>query len=176
MQAISVGGAAPLVRVTFPRTEPWILMKAFSDLGAVGVIVPLINTRAEAERAGRRVPLSAGRSCAVSAGYETLEAESRAPACRTGHGTRAPRFVMIETLCTGRTENIDEIAQYPGLDGVFIGPHADPRRRPRDPARRTSIRMPWRGLSPVAAPTISCVACICPIGARAREAAENGFG
>jgi 4-hydroxy-2-oxoheptanedioate aldolase len=113
IQAISLGGAAPFVRVT--ANEPWIIMKAL-DLGAFGVIVPLVNNRAEAERAvaAARYPPSGMRS------FGPL---MNAPEIGTHAGPASGRvlcFVMVETL--EGYENIEPIAQTPGLDGVFIGP------------------------------------------------------
>jgi 4-hydroxy-2-oxoheptanedioate aldolase len=113
VQSISVGGAFPLVRVT--ANEPWIIMKAL-DIGAAGVIVPLVNNRAEAERAVEAsfYPPIGGRSFgpvrnAPSIGVEPDEANQRV-AC----------FVMVETR--QGFEDIDAICATPGLTGVFIGP------------------------------------------------------
>jgi 4-hydroxy-2-oxoheptanedioate aldolase len=113
IQAISVGGAAPLIRIT--ANEQWIVMKAL-DLGVAGVIVPLVNNRAEAESAvaACRYPPAGVRS------YGPLRS---APAIGTDAafaGDRVLCFVMVETR--DGYENIEAIAQTPGLDGVFIGP------------------------------------------------------
>ena len=48
LRAISTTDAVPIVRV--PWNEPGIIMKSL-DAGAYGVIVPMVNTRAEAEAA-----------------------------------------------------------------------------------------------------------------------------
>ena len=48
IQAILLGGSSPIVRV--PRNEPGIIGKSF-DAGAHGVIIPMVNTVAEAEEA-----------------------------------------------------------------------------------------------------------------------------
>lgn len=113
IQSISVGGAFPMVRVT--ANEPWIVMKAL-DMGAAGVIVPLVNNRAEAERAveASLYPPEGRRSFgpvrnAPSIGVDPEEANRRV-AC----------FVMIETR--EGFEDLDAICQTPGLTGVFIGP------------------------------------------------------
>ena len=113
IQSVSVGGAFPMIRVT--ANEPWIIMKAL-DIGAAGVIVPLVNNRAEAERAVEAsfYPPIGGRSFgpvrnAPSIGVEPDEANERV-AC----------FVMIETR--QGYEDIDAICATPGLTGVFIGP------------------------------------------------------
>ena len=113
IQSISVGGAFPMVRVT--ANEPWIIMKAL-DMGAAGVIVPLVNNRAEAEQAveASMYPPKGRRSFgpvrnAPSIGVEPDDANERV-AC----------FVMIETR--EGLEDLDSICATPGLTGVFIGP------------------------------------------------------
>ena len=47
-QAAQAGGAVPLARLAW--NEPWLIMRAL-DLGAAGVILPLIDNAAEAARA-----------------------------------------------------------------------------------------------------------------------------
>ena len=73
LPAISTTDATPLVRV--PWNEPYEIMKAL-DAGAYGVIVPMVNNRAEAEQAvapaAIRRPASApsarcARRCAAAA-------------------------------------------------------------------------------------------------------------
>ena len=61
LQAISTTATVPVVRV--PWLEPGILMKSL-DAGAYGVICPLVNTRADAERlvAATSYPPRGGRS------------------------------------------------------------------------------------------------------------------
>ncbi len=61
LQAISLSGIPPLVRV--PANEPWLVMRAL-DLGAAGVIVPLVSSPEEAEQAARacRYPPEGSRS------------------------------------------------------------------------------------------------------------------
>lgn len=113
VQAISTNGTAPLVRVPF--NEGWLIQKAL-DVGAFGVIVPLINNPSEAATAalacryaphGRR-SFSPIRSAAV-VGPEPLRSNDEV-LC----------IVMIETR--EAVQNIDEICAVPGVDGLFIGP------------------------------------------------------
>ncbi len=113
IQSASVGGAFPMIRVT--ANEPWIIMKAL-DMGATGVIVPLVNSRAEAELAveASYYPPKGRRSFgpvrnAPSIGVDPDAANERV-AC----------FVMIETR--EGYEDLDAICATPGLTGVFIGP------------------------------------------------------
>jgi 4-hydroxy-2-oxoheptanedioate aldolase len=113
-QASQAAGAAPMARLAW--NEPWLIMRAL-DLGAVGVILPLIDTAADAARAVEacRYPPHGRRSYGPvraemvvgSAGLDDLNAGAMC-------------FAMIETR--DGLENLDEIAATPGLDGLYIGP------------------------------------------------------
>jgi 4-hydroxy-2-oxoheptanedioate aldolase len=114
LQAIGLGGAAPLVRVA--TNEPWQIGKAL-DQGALGVMVPLVETADEAARAvaACRYPPDGIRSFGPSraAGViGSLEPEVL--------GGEVVCFVMVETR--RGLENVEAIAQVPGLDGIYIGP------------------------------------------------------
>jgi 4-hydroxy-2-oxoheptanedioate aldolase len=114
LQAISTTETVPIVRV--PWNEPGIIMKSL-DAGAYGVIVPMVNSRAEAEAAvgacryapqgyrsygpGRAV-LYAGRDYAANANETVL--------C----------ICMIETR--EAIERADDIVSTPGLDAIYVGP------------------------------------------------------
>jgi 4-hydroxy-2-oxoheptanedioate aldolase len=103
LQAIQVGGAAPLVRVA--RNDPWVIGHAL-DLGALGVIVPMVDDAAQAARAvaACRYAPEGERS------FGALRAVGSEPLCLT----------MVETRAG--LEHVEEIARTPGLDGIYIGP------------------------------------------------------
>jgi 4-hydroxy-2-oxoheptanedioate aldolase len=113
-QATQAAGAAPLARLAW--NEPWLIMRAL-DLGAAGVILPLIDNAEEAAKAVEscRYPPVGKRS------YGPIRAElvmgSNTP---DELGGDALCFAMIETR--EGIENLDEIAATPGLDGLYIGP------------------------------------------------------
>lgn len=104
LAAIEMSGAAPLVRVG--RNEPWPIGRAL-DLGAHGVIVPLVNDADEAAAAvaACRYAPAGVRSWGVVRGEP-----DPAPVC----------LVMIETRSA--LDNLDSIVRTPGLDGVYVGP------------------------------------------------------
>jgi 4-hydroxy-2-oxoheptanedioate aldolase len=113
-QATQAGGGAPLARLAW--NEPWLIMRAL-DLGAVGVILPLIDNAAEARRAVEscRYPPHGKRS------YGPIRAELVAGSTSMDElGGGALCFAMIETR--DGLENLEEIAATPGLDGLYIGP------------------------------------------------------
>ena len=114
LQAIEAGGSTPITRVL--SNDPYGIMKSL-DAGARGVIVPLVNSADDAERAlaACRYPPRGMRSYGpIRAGgvmgtgdSETLE-------------EGALCFVMVETR--EALERVDEIAATPGLDGIYVGP------------------------------------------------------
>ncbi len=107
-------GLVPFTRV--PANETWMISKAL-DAGAQGIIVPLVNTRAEAAAAvaACRYPPKGVRSygpirSSVISAVRDMETLGDSVLC----------FIMVETR--EALENIDEIASTPGLDGIYIGP------------------------------------------------------
>ena len=115
LTAISTTDAIPIVRV--PWNEPFEIMKVL-DAGAYGVIVPLVNSREEAQRAvaACRYPPDGIRSYGPN--RATLYAGSNYPA---EANQEIACIVMIETA--EALENLEEIVSTPGVDAVYIGPN-----------------------------------------------------
>ncbi len=114
MQAAATRNVTPLVRV--PWNEPWIMMKVL-DAGAYGVIVPLVNNRAEAERAvaACKYPPNGMRSFGpVRAGMYG------GPDYAQHANDEIAVIVMIETA--EGLANLEEIVTTPGVDCAYIGP------------------------------------------------------
>jgi len=109
LQAISAGGVPSLVRV--PWNEPGAIMKAL-DAGAGGVIVPMVNSAAEAQAAvaAMRYPPEGMRSMGPVRARD-VDANWRRPLC----------IVMIETVPA--VEQADRILGVSGIDAVFVGPN-----------------------------------------------------
>ncbi len=105
--------ALGMVRV--PWTDAATLMKAL-DMGAEGVIVPLINTAEEAKTAVSAClyPPSGIRS------YGPTRAAHVFPDYATKANDNVVIFAMIETA--EGLANLESICQTPGLTGIFIGP------------------------------------------------------
>jgi 4-hydroxy-2-oxoheptanedioate aldolase len=115
---IAGAGKIPLVRVPWNTAEN---IKRVLDTGAFGIVVPMVNTRAEAEAAvaaaryqppGRR---SIGGQL-PAANFETDSATYRAKA-----DEEILVVVMLETA--EAVKNADEILSVPGIDAFFIGPN-----------------------------------------------------
>jgi 4-hydroxy-2-oxoheptanedioate aldolase len=114
MQAISTTDVVPLVRV--PWNEPSIIMKVL-DAGAWGVVVPLVNSRADAEAAvaACRYPPLGIRS------FGPTRATLYAGADYAGRANdEVLCIVMIETRQA--LENLDDIMSVSGVDACYIGP------------------------------------------------------
>ncbi len=171
LQAIEAGGAVPITRVL--SGDPYGIMKSL-DAGARGVIVPLVNSAADAERS-----VSACR-------YPPRGIRSYGPTRVSGViGSEDPEVLDAEALCLVMVETrealerVDEIAATPGLDGIYIGPtdlalslglpptleiredeHAGAIERVRDACARNGIAAGIHS----------------PSGEWARRHAEDGFG
>ncbi|MEX2374750.1 MAG: aldolase/citrate lyase family protein [Dehalococcoidia bacterium] len=113
LQAVEAGGAVPIVRVA-GNEAPRIM--AALDAGAMGVVVPMVNTASEARQAVEacRYPPRGKRSFGPvrarllfgSNDPETLEDV----AC----------IVMVETA--EGLENVEEIAAVEGVSAIYVGP------------------------------------------------------
>ena len=118
IMAAQLAGVTPLVRV--PWNDP-VLMKPVLDAGAEGVIVPLIRTPADAQRAvaacryppdgvrgyGPRRPSNYGRR----GGPDFCRAANQ-------HVMVIPQIEHIDAV-----RSLDDIIQTPGIEAVMIGPN-----------------------------------------------------
>jgi 4-hydroxy-2-oxoheptanedioate aldolase len=112
LQAVGRSATTPLVRVAGNETH---LIGQALDAGAQGVVIPMVNTKAEAERAAtacRHFP-DGSRSWGPLRSRLFLGTD-------VAHINREVMcLVMIET--EEGIANADEICSVPGVDGVFIG-------------------------------------------------------
>ena len=133
--AIAETGAIPLCRVPWNTAEN---IKRVLDCGAAGIVVPMVNTRAEAEAAvvAAKYP---------PAGLRSVGGSLHAANFRTDPATYYARandeiLVVIQAESPQAVENADDILSVPGVDAVFIGPndllaqmHKTPRMETDDP-------------------------------------------
>jgi len=113
IQAILLGGSRPIVRV--PWNEPGVIGKML-DAGAIGVVVPMVNTAREAQavvRACRYPPLGERSFGPVMAGMRTPDYAVEA-------NERVAVIPMIETA--EALSNLDDILAVQGLDAIYVGP------------------------------------------------------
>ena len=92
MRVISATGTIPIARV--PWNDP-VEVKRVLDGGAHGVIIPWVNSAAEAERA--------------------------VAACRSPRRADDEILCIVQIETIGAVERIDEILSVPGVDATFIG-------------------------------------------------------
>lgn len=115
--AIEQRGSVPLVRLAW--NDP-IQAKAVLDSGAAGVLVPMVNTKADAELAVKMTK------------YPPLGYRGIGLARAQGYGEDFKEYVscanddtllMVIIEHKDAVENIEEILSVPGIDGTFIGPY-----------------------------------------------------
>jgi len=115
IQAIGSSDAVPIVRL--PRNSPEYISYVL-DAGAYGVIVPMVNTREEAEAAGRACRY-APRGCRSIAGNRPTLSEPLGEYVKRANDD-VICLVMVETMQA--LENVEAIAQAAEIDGLYIGP------------------------------------------------------
>src|SRR5262249_44077578 len=114
LQAISQTDTVPVVRV--PWNDPATIMKAL-DLGAYGIIVPLINTAEDAAKA------------VAACRYPPVGMRSSGPVRAVHYGgadylAKANDEIVVMAMIETKEglANLDAICATKGLDAVYIGP------------------------------------------------------
>ena len=114
LQALSASDSTPMARV--PWLEPGIIMKLL-DAGALGIICPMVNTPADAERFVRYANYA-------PVGTRSFGPTRAMPTYGADYVSRANDVVvtlaMVETV--EALENVEAIAGTPGLTGIYVGP------------------------------------------------------
>lgn len=119
IRAAEAGGMSVIVRV--PGNLPHIIQR-FLDIGAVGIQVPHVDTAEDAKFGvdALRYPPEGDRGLATITRAANYGATITPDAYMTLANKENAYFATIETAKS--VENIDAIAQVPGLDGLCIGP------------------------------------------------------
>jgi 4-hydroxy-2-oxoheptanedioate aldolase len=115
---VSASGSAPLARVPWNTGEN---IKRVLDTGAWGIVVPMVNSRAEAEAA-----VAAARY--APSGNRSIGGQLHAVNFETDPATyyRRANDEILVVLMAEHVKAIaaaDEILSVPGIDVVFIGPN-----------------------------------------------------
>src|SRR6185503_16469820 len=115
---IAANGCVPLARVPSNSVEN---IKRVLDTGAWGIVVPMVNSRAEAEavvKAARYRPLGE-RSIGGS-----LHAANFATDASTYYAKANDEIlVIVMAEHVEAVANIESILSVPGIDAVFVGPN-----------------------------------------------------
>ncbi len=114
MQAISTTNTVPLVRV--PWNEPGIIMRAL-DLGAYGIICPMVNTRAQCEA-------FVGACRYHPDGYRSVGPVRARIYGGADYADKANETMITMAMIETREaiDNLDAILSVPGLDAIYVGP------------------------------------------------------
>ena len=115
---IAAAGKVPLARVPWNHGEN---IKRVLDTGAWGIVVPMVNSRAEAEAA-----VAAARY--APQGARTIGGQLHAANFQTDAATyyaRANEEILVVLMAEHihAIEAADEILSVPGIDVIFIGPN-----------------------------------------------------
>ena len=115
--AIEGQGVVPLVRLAW--NDP-IQVKAVMDSGAAGVLVPMVNSKTDAELAVKSIKYPPqgfrGVGLARAQGYGQRLGEYVQKANRDS-------LLMVQIEHIEAINNLEEILSVPGIDGTFIGPY-----------------------------------------------------
>jgi 4-hydroxy-2-oxoheptanedioate aldolase len=112
--ALSTSDTVPMIRV--PGNDPAVINRVL-DAGAYGIIVPMVNSREDAERAVQacRYPPLGSRSMGFGRADQYAGKDYKAHA-----NEEIALVVQIEHI--DAVTHIDEILSVPGIDALFIGP------------------------------------------------------
>src|SRR3990167_1006889 len=118
IRVISLCGVVPVVRLTANNPEQ---IKRVLDAGAYGIIVPMINTREDAEKAIKAAYYppkgTRGVGLARAQGYGVHFSEYKSWLETTGC------IVIAQIEHIDGVERVDEILSLPDIDGYIIGPY-----------------------------------------------------
>lgn len=109
-------GVAPVVRVAW--NDPALIKKAY-DAGAVGVMVPQVNTREEAEQAVRYAKYPPLGERGVGPHWPLLAGEDFAQVVRTAN---EETVLILQMESRSAYENLDEILEVANFDVLLVGP------------------------------------------------------
>lgn len=118
MRSCDVSGAVPVVRVT--QNNPSLILRAL-DCGAMGVIIPQVNTYEAAVLAGKSAKYAPD-------GFRGMALGTRATKYGIMKRDEYLKFaneeplVIIQCETQESLDNLEEIVKAPNIDMIFIGP------------------------------------------------------
>ncbi len=115
---IAAGGTVPLVRVPWNTGEN---IKRVLDTGAWGIVVPMVNTRAEAEAVVYAAKYHPIGNRSVGGSLHAANFDTDPPTYYAAANDQILVVLMIEHVQA--IQNIEDICAVPGIDVVFIGPN-----------------------------------------------------
>ena len=116
--AMAASDSTPMVRIPWNSGENF---KRVLDAGAWGVVVPMVKTREEAERAVEAARFYPEGDRSVGGGRAAMSFETSGEQYLRNANNEILLVLQIEHI-TG-VENADAILSVPGVDACFIGPN-----------------------------------------------------
>lgn len=116
--AMAATATAPMVRIPWNTPENF---KRVLDAGAWGVVVPMVNSHEEAERAVQATRYHPLGRRSVGGGRHALSFDTSAAEYYRHANDEVLLVVQIEHI--DAVERADEILSVPGIDACFIGPN-----------------------------------------------------
>jgi 4-hydroxy-2-oxoheptanedioate aldolase len=116
--ALAGSATAPMVRIPWNNGENF---KRVLDAGAWGVVVPMVNTRQEAEQAVSAARYTPQGSRSVGGGRFPMSFQTGAEDYFRNANENVLVVIQIEHI--RGVENADAILSVPGVDACFIGPN-----------------------------------------------------
>lgn len=115
--ALKGSECAPLIRVPWNKTE---VIKPVLDLAPAGIIIPMVNSKDEAEAAVKacRYPLKGLRGC----GVRRANRYGQTPFTDYLKASESEPMVIIQIETMEAVRNLDEILKVPGIGSICIGP------------------------------------------------------
>ncbi|KAJ3040392.1 hypothetical protein HDV00_010946 [Rhizophlyctis rosea] len=118
VNSIAPWGPSPIVRL--PAGDSWMIKRVL-DTGAHGIVIPMVNTKAQAEaivKAARFPPLGnrghGGPFC--TAAWKCNNAQYV-------NSANDEIMVVVQIETREGLDNVEEIAAVPGIDMLFVGPN-----------------------------------------------------
>ncbi|NLE38936.1 MAG: aldolase [Pirellulaceae bacterium] len=118
-EAFRAVGVVPIVRIPVP--DPFLATMAL-DAGALGVVGPYVETASQITALRGAVkcrPLKGQRLEAFLNGESDLAPETKAYLAEANRDN----LLIVNIESTPALENLENLVNTPGLDGVFVGPH-----------------------------------------------------
>lgn len=118
IRAAEISGIAPLVRVT--KNDPTYILRVM-DVGARGILVPQVNSAAEARQAVQAVKYHPQGNRGV-AGIVRAARYGFTPLADYIAATNDNSLVIVQAEDIKAVAALDEILAVDGVDGVLVGP------------------------------------------------------
>lgn len=116
--AIGLSGTAPMVRIPWNTPEN---IKRVLDAGAWGIVVPMVNSRQEAEDAVAAMKYAPDGMRSVGGGRHAMSFDTSAKEYYDNANEQVLVVLQIEHI--DGVNNADAILSVPGVDACFIGPN-----------------------------------------------------